>query len=519
MGALAYLEFRAALHHAVAIARSPLRLGIWIPYVLAIAVIAYERASGPRHGALLDLGLPNDMLTAIGGVYLGTLGVTIAFAASGRVSAFRSAAEAILFVNAGVRPLAIAVWLQLRKIVASWSRWISALTYIFLLSLPPHGPLAIARVFVAALLALAVHMCTELPAFLLARGRLRAPVRTAGWALAAVGFGCALGAVFGRHLPALPFAARLDPGRAVRAIAAGNGTTIAFLLILLATLAMAVVLLGDDAIPELYAASMQTNVRHSLRRADPARTAFVAPAPGHARGARVPGGALALAWKDWIAFRRGRTIFGLWLAGCVFWSLCGIAVAVAANVWDDRTPLVTLTVFSALFVVVGATFGAAHDLGRELSKPIFWLSQASLRSRLAAWTFGRALRGGVAIALGPCAAAIVSGQFWAAAATPPLALGCYWSLQCLGVGLFAMFPDAIDARGPLLLLRVLMTGLYLGPPLLIATLAEEWGRGGPILAFAALTAILVAEGLLALQVAVLRIHEHGAAIGRAAAAR
>lgn len=511
MLALAYLESRFAFHHARAVLRSPLRLAIWLPYLVSIACVAYARVATPHHQPFLRIGLPGSFVTAAGGLYLGTLGITIGFAAGGRVAAFRSAAEAVLFVNSGVRPIAIAVWMQLRKIAASWSRWISGLVYVFLIAVPAHaGASVVLRVFAAALLALAVHIGCELPTFLLARGRLKQPVRVAGWALAGAGFICAAGTLFGSRFLGPLAAAGLDPGAGVRAVLAGAPAAIAVFALIFAVFVTSIGLLGGDALPELYEAFTRSNA-HPMRR--PRGTSLAGfNADASVRNPRIPSGALALTWKDWVAFRRGCGVVALWVAGCVFWTLCGAGAALAGAAWSDSTPIVTLAVASALMVLLGASFGAARGLASDLAKPLFWLSRASLRSRIAAWTLGRAWRGGLAIGLAPLAAGIVSGDLPLALGALPLSLASYWSLQCLGVGLLAVFPHQVDARGPVLLIRLLLTALYVAPPLLFSTLAGLVNE--PLGAFTfALT--LVVEGALVIELASHRFREHGAQLGAA----
>jgi hypothetical protein len=57
MRALAYLEFRLAVHHAGAILRSPTRIAIWVPYLMSILAVAYARIAAPHHQPLIN-GLP-----------------------------------------------------------------------------------------------------------------------------------------------------------------------------------------------------------------------------------------------------------------------------------------------------------------------------------------------------------------------------------------------------------------------------------------------------------------------------
>ena len=122
MRALAYLEWRFLLHQLAAIGRSPLRLAIWIPYALSLGYLAFARLLGSHETMFGSVQLDAEHLTGMGGLYLGALGITVALSAGGRVSAFRTTAEAVLFSNSGIRPIDMAVWLQLRKLLESGLR-------------------------------------------------------------------------------------------------------------------------------------------------------------------------------------------------------------------------------------------------------------------------------------------------------------------------------------------------------------------------------------------------------------
>lgn len=510
MRALVYLECRYAWHQLAAIVRSPLRLSIWIPFLVSIAYLIYARIH-QTSGGPSKLDLAPAQATSVAGLYLGLLGVTMALAASGRVAAFRSSAEAVLFANAGIRPLTVAVWLQARKCSASFGRWFGTLVYAFLILAPRHlGPAATFRAMIATLLALALQMSTELPVFLLARGRLRAPLVGLGSALALVGFTtAALGAIGREPLRALLALAHVDPGRAVLAALGGDPFALVVLVALLGVLGIAVRLLGDDALPELYRVSQRSLQTMRDRRS------FV-PSFRFARGerrarARVPAGALALIWKDWIGFKRGRATFVLWLAGCAFWAACGVGVAIASARYDDPMLVAVLVGTSAIFMLVGAPLGASLGLATDLAKPIFWLSRAPLRSRIVAWTFGRAWRGAFAIALAPFVAGVWLQNVVLESAAIPLVLAGFWSLQALGVGLYALFPNPIDSRGPMMLVRTILTLGYVLPAALCGVFVSFAG-GGAIVVALAVALGLATEGWIVIELASLRFAESGAAL-------
>jgi len=508
MGALAWLELRYTYHQTAAILRSPARVAVWVPYALLILFFLFSRLM-QHHAAYVSFEISHSLATTIGGSYFAMLGATIGFAAGGRVALFRTSAEAVLFSNAGLRPLTVAVWLQLRKLATSWTRWLGGFIYLFAIA-APHDPrpFGLLRAFVAAALALAVQMTIELPVFLASRGRWREPLRFGGWTVAGIGGLYGIAGIFGPHfLRPLVQTLHVDPGTAVIGLLRGNTLGTIGLALAVAGLVASIAFLGRDAFPELYAASQNTLA--SQRRRSLARARFVPTKPGEA--ARIPSGALTLIWKDWLAFRRGRGMFRLWLIGCTCWAVCGAGAAFGAMQWSDPTPLYTLGVTTTLLVLLLAPYGASLGLAADLSKPLFWLSRSSLRERLGAWTFGRAWRGGLSLGLAPLVAGLASADIPLALISLPVTLTMYWSLQALGVGLYAIFPNPIDARGPIMMLRLVATLLYVFPAALVSALAGFSGSG-PYFAALAFVLVLGIEGVLVIEFSAFRFREFGATL-------
>ena len=89
--------------------------------------------------------------------------------------------------------------------------------------------------------------------------------------------------------------------------------------------------------------------------------------------------------------------------------------------------------------------GASIGLAADLSKPLFWLGASPLRNRIAAWTLGRAWRGGVLLGLAPAAAGIVIGAPVLAALSVPVATVAYWWAWVASVRAVAVaVPDDLD---------------------------------------------------------------------------
>ncbi len=522
MRALFFLEYRYARHQLAAIVKSPLRLAIWIPYAIAIGFLAFSRLS--RRGMTSHGGSPFSNAfhvdahnaTTIGGIYLGLLGITLTAAAFGRAKTFRFRNEAMLLANSAIPPMTIAIWLQIRKLSASALRYAGSLAYVFLIFSPKSTGLEAAiRAFGASLLAIVVQMSAELPMFLLARERSRLALAIGSGLLALVGFAyAALGFFGGERFEPIVRRIGFDPGFAARAVLEGNPLAIAALVAVLGIFALMVRLLGNDALPELYAASQQVPV--SLRRRRAARPDVRYSYKPADVVTRVPVGALSMIWKDWLGFKRGRGSVAVWLGGTVFWALCGIGVGIFARTYADETVL-TLVGVTAVMIFIGAPLAASVRIAEDLGKPLFWLSRSPLRSRIAAWTVARSWRGAIALAIGPIAAGLFLRDYALAFGALPLVAVAFWGLQSLGIGLYALFPNPIDARGPMMLLRMFIM-LAFATPSIIAGTAVGFFTGNALLGIASATIVFAVESWVTIELASMRFAEHGAGLATAARA-
>jgi hypothetical protein len=506
--ALAYLDARYVFNQLSRIVRSPGRLALWVPYIALLAFLSFFRLTTAHARAP---GLPSathPLATAAAGAFLAIFGVTIAVAAAGRVTAFRSTAEALLVVNAGVAPLSLAVWLQLRKLCATGSRWLGSILFSFLLIVPRDASQQqLARGFVAALAAAAAVMTAELPAFLIARkpwGKFVAPL---GWAFAAAGglyAAAGFAGSFGedRFAPAVLAFLRFDPGRLIGTFAS-SWTAVLLLCCLPLALIASIVLLARDAVPELYAATLQSFEWRNRRRD---QTVYEA---GTRRTERIPAGALTIVWKEWVGFRRSRGGMLRWLLVFLFWVGLGSGIAwVDAN--GERGMLLPLVGFGMMMIVL-VPLAASVSLLEDLAKPIWWVSQASLRSRIIAWTFAKAWRNGLAFSAFLAVLAIVVGDARAALLALPLGIGLWSSLNALGVALYAAYPSRIDARGPIFFIRALATGVFILPAGMLFGFVSMATRN-PLLAAILAAILIVIEGLLAIEFAAARFNENGAGI-------
>jgi hypothetical protein len=177
----------------------------------------------------------------------------------------------------------------------------------------------------------------------------------------------------------------------------------------------------------------------------------------------------------------------------------------------DGTPLAAFEALAGLRIVFWTPISAASGLASELAQPLFWLSTDTLRTRLTAWLLASSWPAAFAIGCGGAAAASVLGRPLVALCSLPLAALCVASFKALGIGLYAVFPDPLDAGGPTLLLRLAASVAYLVPAALTATVAAllHAGAGGATAAFAA---TLGAQGWLVLELVALRFCERGASL-------
>jgi hypothetical protein len=510
MGALVYLDSHYLSNQIRAVLRSPGRLALWLPYIIGVGALTFRRftVGATRPPGLTGTG-PHPLATAAAGAFIGMLGVTIVVAASGRIRAFRSTGEALLLVNAGIDSLSIAVWLQIRKLFSTATRWLGSILFVFLLIVPENaGPQALGRGIVASLAVAASIMTVELPAFLLARKPAGWIVGAIGWTFAAVG---ALYAAVGflgsigddRFAPAILDFVRWNPGSVVPVIVSSWAGPLLLWCAPLALIA-SIATLARDAIPELYAATVQAFEWRARQRRDQPVSSTAS-----GRVERIPAGALAIVWKDWIGFTRSRGAPFRWL--CVFAAWLGLGLLVGwAVTGGDRADAFPLVGF-AMMVIVLVPLSASISLVEDLSKPIWWMSHASLRSRIVAWAFAKGWRNGLAFAVFPLVVAIDKIDLASGLLAIPLGLCLWTSLNALGVALYAAYPSRVDARGPVFFVRAIATGLFLLPPAILFGFFSMLTRNAQLSAALA-TFCLGIEGWIAIEFAVYRFKENGAGI-------
>jgi len=507
LGALLYLDLRFLRNQTFAVLRSPGRLALWIPYLALLVWFAYSRTFYRSHGqgfSLTHVGPP--VATAAAGIFFAALGATLLAASGPRLRGFRSVAEAVLFNNAGVGTRALLVWLQLRKLLSTAPRWLFSVFYLLVFVSFNMTLGTVGRIMLATFVAAAILMTAELPAFLARRRRGGDAIAWLGWTLLAFGalYGFAgFASFFGEHhlAPKVLAALKIDPGRLVDALISGPAYALAYLACIPLTLIAVVPLFAGDARADLYAAAAEMQAFRERVRGERASSAIA-----HSSARYIPSGAWTLLWKDWIALRRGRYGLRSFLLGVVVWGGIGALI-----VYGPDTGLAyTLLTAAAMFVLL-VPIRISYGLFAELSKPIWWLSRAPLRGRLAVWTLSKCWPGSLALAALPLTIGVLGGHTALALAAIPASFTLWWSMHALGLAMYAAFPSRVDVRGPMAMLRFLATMLYLTPPL-GAGIAAGVLTHNVVLAFAAALGLLALQGIGFFEISVRRIRENGAAL-------
>lgn len=464
--ALFYADARSLVNDVRRALRSPGRLALWLVYAAAIALFVASRGQSGRFAAARSA----DLVRA--DYFMSALLATLAFALAGgrgAIGIFRSRAEARFIIGSPVpAPLALA-YLQAREALAQGRRLLFALVY-FLFAFGPRsiGPLGMVAdaVFVAA------TVCTA--AAIVVPRRLLPPA--AGIACAVVGTPLVLLAllpsirdtVAGAPMP-VPFASRI-----LAAIPAWHPGSVLlaphpiWLIAVLAVAGAAVAVLacaGRDAYPELYALSVVRIDQLARRRLR--RTAAAGPAIAQRSAVRTlpaPAGVLIFGWKSAIEFGRRRrpAVIG---GGAVLAAAGGFVLA-RLTAADDGTPFVLLVGgFSNVLLVVGV--GALNEIGREIRRPLFWLASTPLFERLCALALARIWPTVAAVELAAAGFALGGGT---PGKTLILALGLpalVVLVAAVGFAAFALFPSSADSRGPVAVLRLVLSGAALLPPLVV----------------------------------------------------
>ncbi len=512
MRALLELDARYALNQFRALLRSPGRLAIWIPYIALAVGLGGWRLTAPRlAGQAGNAGDQAAFATLAGGAFLTAIGFAVARHAAGRVQIFRCKAEALLCVDAGVRPATLVGWLQMRKVTGTVARWAATLLLYAGAFAPANAqPDALVRVMLGAGAAALTLASLEIPAFLGGRSRFGNSLIVAGWALCVAGSLQALAgvvALFGDAVTGerILYAFGFDAGAGVRAIASGATIPLLAFVALPLVPSATLALFGNDVLPELFEGSLQPRSRTTVKtRADAADASF----------AGVPPGGLAvLFWKDYVCLKRAGGLTHI-VSAFAAWAAFG---TILAGTLGKNSELSLALIALANLIVALVPVALTGSLAENLANPLWWLAPGTLYQRLSLWTLSRAWPGGIALSGLPIALGLSTGHPGMALLGPPGALLLWWSMYALALALYAALPGRFDFRGPFGLVRVVTAVAYLYPPLWAFGAAQ--GAFGDTLAGASAAAcVLGLQGYLALGFAERRLARGGVTAARLEAA-
>ncbi|HET7558591.1 MAG TPA: hypothetical protein VFK80_01415, partial [Limnochordia bacterium] len=177
---------------------------------------------------------------------------------------------------------------------------------------------------------------------------------------------------------------------------------------------------------------------------------------------RAPSGEWTLLWKAWLSARRipGPLLGPIQLTalGVILGAGAGVAVRLIPGV--NPYPLAGTAIYAAvIFTVVRA----GEQLGADLGKSLWWLSDAPLRNRLLVHTLSGALIAAAPVGAGLLALGLVGNAAPLALLGVPLALSGFWLLRAAGLAVYALMPSGLDMRGPGAMLRIVGVILLAAP--------------------------------------------------------
>jgi hypothetical protein len=510
--------------------RDPKRLAPWL---LVLAWVGFTRIVrfapvSVRHAPVV-IGYPNLLpivAVFVPGAYLALLGISLARASIRAPATFRSPADARFLIGSAIPPRLVVGWLQLRRVIGLMV--VSAFNLVIIVAFLPFGadsPSRLSPLFLAIVGAYVTLQAVPMLGYLGSRRVARLPVGRIGIALTVLGGASLLVALAGALDLAPPLPAwlqdgllSLPPGEWIRDAYHGQALAPILMIALAAVAVAATIHLSGDCYPELWESSSRvfTLRRLARERGGPLRPSDVRRALGQQRGrrvasnsgARVPAGAAAILWKEWLALRRAPGALPTLLAFISGSAVVGGAVGVlfASRHGELAVPLTTVGATLTLMYSVYAGL----RLGAELGNPVWWLSADGLRERLLAWTVASALRQAIPVCLGCSVALAILGDYGMMAAAlvgVPIAT---WTLRAVALASYALVPAGSDLRGPGRLLRLLLYQICAIPPIAVMIAVAIVTN---VLAAGVLTAtvVVLGEGWVLLELATWLIRRNGLA--------
>jgi hypothetical protein len=522
--ALAYLEYRQIVNRIRETLRRPARAAMYVivvGYFIASAIFRQQ-----RHHGIPVLTIPEPYAAALLFAYITLLGVMMYGAASGIVGAFSSAADARFLSGSPISERLVALWLQLRRSGTSMLRMIfTLLIYAIVFS----GSGTVRGLTLAVLGATIIATGTSIPMLKLRRLAGTRTAQSAAGVVVAAGI-----------LPLIVLLTSLEPvhltlqwaravehigfGYALNALVAGNPIALAALYAAAAGVVVLAYLAGDGLYPDLYASSLRVLAfREQRTRASAGftiehqyehRTAGVWPWMF-----RLFRGPWTIVWKEWIAFVRSPSMQRMFYFGLVMCAAVGAFFGrVVAGSQNQTEEALGLAYMAGNMIVIFVAMGSAIGLSADISKPLWWMGRHPLWLRLVAWTAATSWRLAACLGAGIAAWALTLHAGVIAAAGIPVAITLVLHLRAVGLMIYSIFPSSVDQRGPLAIVRAMLTYLLAAPPAVAATVLLIAQPNRPAVAIVAGVACSLLETLLLIAFASRRIAGQGVAFAHAEAA-
>ena len=521
--ALTYGDRHALLNDLRELRRRPGRAFMWALYLAAITAFTVlkttPRSARAAAASATWSSVVNDLL--VGGLAVG-FGLVLASGPERWLGFFSSRAEALLLPRGTLPPVLVASYLQVRAIARTLVGGVLRLAYLFLLAIPA-GTTVHALVLQLAFFGAAAAAITSvaLPRAL-ARGKARVAMVALGSAIALVAaLPLVADALRWVEPAALPVALRglPHPGAVLTALSTGDLRAIAVPLLVAALATVAFAFAARDAYPELYTislANLDFRERMRTRRSrNTDTTRFSAREVAAIRSTRSSTlrGAAAFIWADALAFSRRVSPITTAVVAAIT-----LVVGAGLALFSRRSPElfygVAIGTLPGLCVAVTATIGIR--LAPALRLPLFWLGDARLTARLAAWAFGGFWRDGALVVLAVAGFLAVSHHPLGPLLGLVAALGFLALTRSVGLAVFSLLPRAIDQRGPAVMLRTLLSFGLIAPPVIAGIVTAVFvSRQGPIAGTLVGTVIALAEAGALIAFAAWRLAGHVDRLGLA----
>jgi hypothetical protein len=553
LGVIAWFEWRTLLGAARLIRSSPGRFAAWAIWVAILVMAVVERAFS-AHAGTVGGREPAGIVAALApGALLVALGWRAHTATRRAPLRFSQPADSHFLPGSALSPAAVLTWLALRRMVVVVLRMLPAMGFVVLVDLSglANGPFGLACSLTGLALAGMLVYMVGIPVWLLARRR-RAwalPVRAvsstsvvagvlvvAATLLTAVHRSKVGSAVSSQRFLGELAGVRLDvpPGSWVAGALSGHPLGSLGLTALVGACVLSIWALAGECYPEVWQASAVSFRIQQLRRGGRANLALIRAARAEAGGKPLattvrptslasrqgPGrlwlaGSWSLAWKEWTVAKRG----GALRRAVVLTAVLAAAGTVAARLaWHSEIPagaLPGIGISLAYMSLLGGV-SAIQRFAADLAQPLWWISPAPLRTRLAVATASGAMLVAVPILVAVAVVFVVVGPASVALGLLPAVLGLYWAMRAAGLLVFSMMPHRADLRGPGSIVRFLA----------MAVLAGAFGTAGGVVgalthsapaAFGAVAVAAACAGWVLVSLAAHRLEGNGMAAGRAAA--